>query len=242
MRQLPDDNLQIPVLIDAVDSSGSGFFVNTASEQYLVTAKHVLYKGPKEVLYSNKIELTCYRGDLKTQNVLTLDLSRLSKHIHIHPYADIVAVQIGSIDQLGKLTFLDGVLTPSAQTVGIGKHELHRFDDALVSNEIYVFGFPTSLANAGQIARSTPLLRRGIVAGKYFKNETLILDCHVYEGNSGGLVIEVEEHYSDGNYSRKGKAIGILTEHIPFIHSNHAGQENSGYCVAVPMDRLLELI
>lgn len=43
IRALPDDNLAYPVLITLKNSTGSGFYVNTNTGMYLVTAKHVLF-------------------------------------------------------------------------------------------------------------------------------------------------------------------------------------------------------
>lgn len=49
-KSIPDDNLAYPVRIDLSNCGngntsvqGSGFFLNTGTEEYLVTARHVLF-------------------------------------------------------------------------------------------------------------------------------------------------------------------------------------------------------
>lgn len=42
---IPEDNLSYPVLLQGKNSSGSGFFYNKEDATYLITARHVLFKG-----------------------------------------------------------------------------------------------------------------------------------------------------------------------------------------------------
>ncbi|MEW6184740.1 MAG: hypothetical protein AB1585_03265 [Thermodesulfobacteriota bacterium] len=60
----------------------------------------------------------------------------------------------------------------------------------------------------------------------------------MYQGNSGGLVVEVDEKFPNKYF----KGIGIITNFVPF--RNEGGQEilNSGYAVAVPIDQVSEII
>jgi hypothetical protein len=80
------------------------------------------------------------------------------------------------------------------------------------------------------------LLRKGIIAGKNDVLKAIILDCPIFYGNSGGLVIEVET-MSLGNINYK--AIGLITNFIPY---NKIWLQNSGYSIVVPMDFVEELI
>lgn len=55
-RNIPDDNLAYPVLINLTDCTSnipaikaSGFYLDTGSEQYLVTARHVLFNEAERV-------------------------------------------------------------------------------------------------------------------------------------------------------------------------------------------------
>ncbi len=107
-----------------------------------------------------------------------------------------------------------------------------------------VFGYPSSigLKNAPQIDYNRPLLRKGILAGTNPATRTLILDCPVYFGNSGGPVLEVDRQGLTATF----RIIGVVIQFIPFNET--AGSQtamilsNSGYSVAVPMDFVLELL
>jgi hypothetical protein len=90
------------------------------------------------------------------------------------------------------------------------------------------------------------LLRKGIIAGKT-EDGRLIVDCPVYFGNSGGLVIEVYREAGLNHF----RGIGIAVEMIPFVEELWSKQfnaktgiryENSGYTFVEPMDRILELL
>jgi len=130
--------------------------------------------------------------------------------------------------------------------VGVALDAVKAFDKALTGNDVIVFGYPSSigLKNLPQIDYERPLLRRGIVAGTNASTRSIILDCPVYPGNSGGPVLE-----EDSNGLVKSlKVIGVVIQYVPF--SQVAGSEtlavqilsNSGYSVVAPMDFVLELI
>jgi hypothetical protein len=64
--------------------------------------------------------------------------------------------------------------------------DIKYFKDVNVGNEVYAFGYPTSITSVNPwLNIKLPLLRKGIVAGK---NELL----NAIIGNSGGLVMEGE--------------------------------------------------
>jgi hypothetical protein len=103
------------------------------------------------------------------------------------------------------------------------------------------------IENAKQIDHRTPLVRAGIVAGKNHIDGSVILDCRVDGGNSGGPVLQVSED-TEGN--RKYRVIGLVSEFVPSAEewvSQTRGQvsvniSNSGYAVVEPMDSIWELI
>src|ERR1700693_3163928 len=52
-RALPDDNLAYPVLVQIPGvEEASGFYVNTSTSEYFVTAKHVLFDNKGQLLGS----------------------------------------------------------------------------------------------------------------------------------------------------------------------------------------------
>jgi len=254
---IPEDNLLYPVII-GLDSSatGSGFYLNTPKCIYFVTAKHVLYKqeDKKWVLNGKKAVLQSSSKNLEGQK-FEINLEELLKHKAIisHPTEDLVLVKMGELTGPGQIKISDGVSFVShgdLGIVGMALEGLKKFDDVHVSNDVYIFGFPTSLQNpALGLDFSNPLLRKGIVAGKDIKSKKIILDVPVYFGNSGGLVIESGFNVANP-MTREYRAIGIVLGMIPFINEFKNKQygysnfevENSGYSFALPMDFLLDLI
>ena len=116
-----------------------------------------------------------------------------------------------------------------------------------MSNDIFIFGYPNSLGEKGQLDRSRPLLRKGIVAGKNDLNKSIIIDCPVYQGNSGGLVVE---RWQESITAYLASMIGVVSGFVPFIDRleseafgyGNTTVENSGYAVVTPIDRVLEMI
>ncbi len=61
MRAVPDDNLAYPVLIALKSGEqGTGFFFNTTTASFLVTARHVLFKEKTDELINAKAEIVSY--------------------------------------------------------------------------------------------------------------------------------------------------------------------------------------
>ncbi len=118
---------------------------------------------------------------------------------------------------------------------GISQDSTKLFDDVLTGNAVFVFGYPTSLSTSPHLDIRKPLLRKGIIAGKNKIHKTIVLDCPMYFGNSGGLVIEVERE----PFGEHLKAIGVVSAFVAF---EKKWIENSGYSVAIPMDFVQELL
>jgi len=133
--------------------------------------------------------------------------------------------------------------------LGVSLDAVKHFDDVLIANTIYTFGYPTSIGikEISQIDPLRPLLRFGIIAGTNPSRKTIILDCPSYPGNSGGPVLEVDQV---DLVNRRFQVIGVVSQFVPFaetwINITHKYQNltisNSGYAVAVSMDPVLELI
>jgi hypothetical protein len=119
-----------------------------------------------------------------------------------------------------------------------------RYDEVLVGNDVVVYGYPRSLLfnkqpTQLQLDPLRPLLRRGLIAGLNENNHTIILDCAVYRGNSGGPAVEIE---AEGPM-QKLRVIGIVVEYVPLTEGSEdlSIQFNSGYSIVEPMDPVMEL-
>ena len=214
---------------------------------------HYNFKGAIEKLYkaSQNLELRndeitlfsdvpkCFGG--KGINKIQLQLAKLYKNgqIKYHPSRDVAYIKIG-IPKAGKeqIELLGGVTKKQgAGTIGVAKDNFKLFKDVIVGNRVFVFGYPTSITAIDPwLDISLPLLRKGVVAGKNDVLKTIILDCPVFHGNSGGLVIEVENMSFREN---KFRAIGLITNLVPY---QKKWIQNSGYSIVVPMDFVEELI
>lgn len=259
MRDLPEDNLSYPVLIQLSDgSSGSGFFVNYKDRGFFfVTASHVLFKkeNGKHVLRSKSATLLLYADVVRDKAPILLKISDLEQVLILRDLkADIAVIKVAKCTPVkqgaGKLEWKAGVqkITPG-NIVSVASASLKKFDDVIVSNEVFVLGYPNSLSvpGASQIDYTRPLLRKGIIAGKNDKNKTIILDCPVYFGNSGGLAIEVTQETLT---TRQFRIIGVVSQYVPFVEQLKSLQlgyinrsyENSGYSVVAPSDTILRLL
>lgn len=260
-RAIPDDNLAYPVLISLdTGSRGSGFFLNTETCTYLVTAAHVLFDETSGHLNGKQAKLLFYSKDPKEMgsNIFEVDLAALftSGEIRRHSTEDIAIIHIADAGPSAEpdskiVTMIPGVSVvqkTSKGILGVGLDNVKLFENVLTANPIYVFGYPTSLGikELPQIDPLRPLLRFGIIAGTNPARKTIILDCPSYPGNSGGPVLEVE--YTD--QLQRFRVIGVISEFVPFaetwVNVTHKYENltisNSGYTVAVPMDPVLELI
>lgn len=257
MRNIPDDNLAYPVFIKLENGgTGSGFLLNTGDSMFLISAKHVFFDD-KNNLRSNNAEIDCQTQDINDESIerLTIDLSVVK--ILIHPTSDVAAIHLGDSKENTKLSnwtfyYLDGVIQTQScksETVAVSaKMATKKIKDVLISNDVYLYGYPTSLGlfQSPQFDFSKPLLRKGIVANIYKPQGTIILDCPSFPGNSGGPVVEVE-------YDGRGfhhKVIGVVSQFIPHVQ-NWVNQSNglsntefinSGYSVTVSMDKVFETI
>jgi hypothetical protein len=255
-RAIPDDNLAYPVsIVLEGDGGGSGFFLNTASATYLVTAKHVLLTGDPPKLRANAATLLSYGRDPHDsgKNTFVLDLSALmtAGAIKWHASRDVVVVKIVTIQEQGSVQLLAGVTAlakAASGALGVLITNLEPLSEVLVANEVYVFGYPRSLglAELPQLDPDRPLLRKGIIAGINPAQQSIVIDCAAYPGNSGGPVLEMR----DLGFERHFRIIGLVSEFVPFVEtwteSMHAWKNrnvsNSGYSIVVPVDFILQLI
>lgn len=190
---------------------------------------------------------------------LELDLQELHKknlvvHHRIHDaaivrIADIVLQEDG---QGYKLAFVKGAkkaVNAKSGLVAVNILNTRPFDKVLISNELFLFGYPTSIGieETSQIEPQRPLLRKGIIAEKNVSKRTIIIDCPTYFGNSGGPVMMVEQVSLT---KTEFPIIGLVSEFAPFKETwinithkiSHWEISNSGYSIVTPIDAVLELL
>jgi hypothetical protein len=278
-RSIPDDNLAYPVRIDLSNCGnsnatvqGSGFFLNTGTEEYLVTARHVLFNVAELTQPGHALPLLCKKAKLlassknpkeEQQNKFELDLEKLNidGKVKAHSTRDVAVVQIGvnstqpQADTSKPPTYTVAVIPGVVQIAGapsgvlnVGIDAVKKFDDVLAANDVYILGYPSSIGiqQAPQIDYNTPLVRKGIVAGLNRSNRMIVLDCLTFFGNSGGPVLQT----SHTGLGVRINVIGVVSQYVPFAETwlnttmSYANVQvhNSGYSMAEPMDAVLELI
>jgi len=243
------------------DRFGSGFYLNLETEQYLITARHVLCDENGTLLSSDcKLISSSKDVDVQEEITVTLDLKKLksSGNFMSHENKDVCAVKIGKIERQNNTSksfiihIIDGVKIENGSGVGllgVSPDSIKKLDSILIANEVIVFGYPRSIGikKNSQFDYNRPLLRKGIVANTYPKQGTIILDNCVHPGNSGGPVLEIEKiHANKTNF----KIIGVVSQYIPICETwknqlfDYENKKllNSGYSVAVAMDYVFELI
>lgn len=254
VRALPDDNLGYPVLISIGNSQGSGFYINTDDATYLVTATHVLYTVPTVAnvprqLYNPVFQLLSYSRDPTdlTPNIAVVDTNVLAAaNIMRHAQVDVTVVRLftrRAPDMIVPVAGVAVVQTSRGGILGSTRDTIARLNEVLVGNDVYLFGYPSSLA-LGQVAQINPrrpLLRKGIVAGINNDTNSIILDCPAYPGNSGGPVIEADQV---DVLRRHFRIIGVVDQYVPYADGGRTFtiNANSGYSVIIPMDFVLGLI
>jgi len=246
---LPKNNLAYPARLSVGPKNiGTGFLcISAKNECFLVTARHVLLKDGLEIQQS--VTCTSLASDLVSTVVLHLDCQSLSGsgYLKKHEKADVAVAKLGHREG-DKVQLLEGIKKDESSTgtlVALPQDLIRTFDEAEVSCQIVLMGYPTSLGRSNQLDVTRPLLRHGIIAGKT-ADRRIVLDCPVYFGNSGSLVVEIRQEGKVVHY----RAIGMAVEMIPFeeeLRSNYRSAtierrwHNSGYSLVEPMDRILEL-
>jgi hypothetical protein len=258
---ISEEALRYPALV-IIDNGGSasGFFMNYGENLYFITAKHVFFdqSGTGPVLktanaaifsYPIPVELTAPVG-------FSFDMAKLMSggNVNVHPVKDIVVVRVtgGVKEKKDFVNLVEGVSKKepfAGSIVAVPMSIVKRYGEIVPSNDVFIFGYPTSLGlkKYEQISPDKPLLRKGIVAGKNDKKRAILIDCPSYYGNSGGPCVEVED---TGAVGKRSSLIGVVTEFVPFeekwVNAKYglvnSQIENSGYSVVEPMDTVIELI
>lgn len=251
---LNTDGLAFSCLISLGYSSASGFLMEHGKVLYLVTAKHVLFDGDK--LVNDEIEITCMPGRITDNSVhrLRVDL-RTNPPVYSKEY-DVAIIHLGHSDWNYRSESYGTTLGIGVETIERSKTDallitiehIKNINMVNIGADIFLFGYPTSLGSSAVslFDKTRPLLRKGIVANINKKTNSIILDCAVYPGNSGGPVLEVHTIKDKKHYF----LIGVVSKFIPYEQSwvnmrdriKNIEYLNSGYSVATSMDVVLDLM
>lgn len=240
------ENLTYTTLLslDEGKSTGSGFFFQFKGTDYLVTAKHVLFEGDTLRCKSILISSQNHKGAIDNTRMFEIDATKVN--IIPSPQDDIAIIPFGNLGKsqlFEHITIVqEGTITP----LPINEESIQLLEDIKIANDVFLVGFPTSLIfqNSKHFDPGKPLLRKGIVAGINSLDNTFIIDCSAYYGNSGGPIIE----HGEDNILR---LIGVVSRYIPFVIEWKNNRErsithneflNSGYSVCVPVDAVIKLI
>jgi len=233
--------------------------LNTGTHLYLITAKHVLFDNLN--LRGNTATLKCPSRIISdpTITIYQVNLEALIQagEIFQHPTKDIAGFIIGTINpnpagvgySINLLNGINLIQQGSTGVVSVSSTTGIKFiNQVLISNDVYMYGYPSSLGikQSPQFDYTRPLLRKGIIANLYIAQGTIILDCPVYYGNSGGPAVQVEFH--GNHYSHH--VIGVILQFIPYSENwinqsnniTHTEISNSGYSVALAMDYVFEML
>ncbi len=257
------DLISLAVLIQIGKGYGSGLYLATASAIYLVTARHVFWKAQQDPqtkkikafnLISPVVNILSYSrdSDFESADRVRVDLTILFKNNQIsfsHTH-DVCVFKLADIAN-GKLDLVEGVtkLSPNLNINSAHLSMIKPYADIEIAEDLYVIGYPKALAmiptNAFNFNK--PLVRKGIVSGKN-PNRTIVIDCAVYPGNSGGPVFitekRVEQTEKGLKMSDKRYLAGIVSKFVPWLNNRFKPPhvENSGYGLMVAFDEVIKEI
>ncbi|NBA86059.1 hypothetical protein GVN16_09820 [Emticicia sp. CRIBPO] len=263
--KIHQDNFSYAILlsIDEGKSKGSGFRLKYKGFNFLVSAKHVFYDENNK-LYGDTLIANCPSSPLG-QGQLQLQIDLTAANIFYSKTSDVCVLLLGENHHLttptGHLKYETGdhkrpaqlklkeyveVLEQTAKHITSLEVEATRnLSEIGIANDVYLMGYPTSLGltQSKYFDITKPLIRKGIISGINTNEETFIIDCPSYQGNSGGPVVEQGE---DGYF----RIIGLVSQYIPYETTWYNNRErikntevsNSGFSVCVPFDKINELI
>jgi hypothetical protein len=260
-RDLSKDYLNSPVLVRlSGGQEASGFYVSDKTNVFFVTARHVFFDASCTNLIGDSCTLISWPEDLSRRDpvIMELQLRTLldSKRLRCLTNQDIAVARVATLTTNGFFVTIPNEVTwgrqSTTRTSGIGMMPItmfQTFENAAEGNEIYLFGYPSSLGmeQVPQIEHDKPLLRRGILAGKNYSKKLLILDASVYYGNSGGPVIILNR---DNLGMIVYSLIGVVSQFVPFeevwVNTKHGIRNyqlsNSGYAVVSSLDDVSTLM
>lgn len=265
--KIPEDILCSPVLLLTNVGQGSGIFMRDSSFMYFVTARHNLFSS-ETIKVNNKLD-TIFKFLPKTgklifyphnaikdqQSIIVIDLSGSYNDslVNFDKKQDVAIINIAKISQLNdsvaSTNYTKYIQRNNSSWIhGYSAYLTRKYKEINIGGDIYLFGYPGSigLRQSPQFDYLRPLLRKGIIAGKFEKNKTIIIDSPSYFGNSGGPVYEIIEN-KEGTFVG---LFGLITEYIPYVeqweNKNNGAVNvqtmNSGYSIVTSIDYALDLI
>ena len=242
-------------------SFGSGFFYQDSFNLYLVTARHVVL----DEIYDEKGNIVDYKlksqiglikfyarsSDRSVANEMKCDFLRLfhSGNLRFSRTDDILVAKIARVvwEDYVHVEYFD-FIERIGERSRINPYVLNligNFENTNLGDDVFIFGFPKSLGldKIEQYDFDRPLLRKGTLAGRNIENQTIVIDCPSFGGNSGGPVVEV---FSHGTV----RLIGIVVSFVPFTEYwvnpsykiRNIEIDNSGYSIVEPIDKIMTLI
>lgn len=265
--KVPDQILNSAVLLTTLKVEGTGVFMSDSIFFYFVTARHNIFnlKTKKIGDYADTIcdlidknaQLVFYSRDFTKEEPLIMNIGLDSAYnlgfIGTDYRHDVAVIVLGYYADSTRKTiqyfdFVEKNRSSNVIQTQIEKGGINKYENINLGNDIILVGYPSSigLSKQPQFDYTRPLLRKGIVAGKYNRLESIIIDCPTFAGNSGGPVFERVESFFSISY----KLIGIATEYIPYIENwenklngaVNVQTMNSGYTIVAPIDHALKLI
>lgn len=242
----------VAVLIQTSSGSGSGFYIQDSSRKFvsLVTAGHVLIDLQKSLLYSDTALFISYKKNSQRDNRDSFKVSLMSAYrsgmLKFDIVNDVAVVKFAVTNgpAINYLPFVTKITLTNTYLNPLEIHQVKRIFDIETMSDIYTLGYPKSLSLNINFDYNRPLIRHGIVAGVDLVKNKIIADCPTYQGNSGGMVFEVNK------FSGKIILIGLVSQFVPF--EEHWKNEaygyyntnvyNSGYTVVSPVDAILTQI
>jgi hypothetical protein len=198
-------------------SDGTGFFVQSGEELYVVTARHVAEKG-----YDLRAEVRSI--NLKTGGIEVIFLNLPRKRWVYHPqqgdanarYVDVAVMKINWMMDHQVMTFLYDI--DKGKEV---KGNQLPLQDPEPPQPVLVFGFPSEIGF--ELTEQRPLGRLGIISmvagskflkmeGKFVEERACLVDIEAFPGNSGSPVINQFNHVTDPKIKLLGLLIGTNTQ------------------------------
>jgi hypothetical protein len=249
--KLPTARLGYSALLslDTGASTGSGFQLSHNLQKVLVTAKHVLFNRKDEIrCESLVISFQTPKGQETDIEIIGIE-NIADANIVFSVQNDLALILLAERESLETpfeyKEYVNIYQNGNVDNAFIDSSETRLLDQIGVGNDVFLLGYPTSLffQSVKHFDIRKPLLRKGIIAGLNVGDNTFIIDCPAYYGNSGAPVIEVCE---DDSF----KVVGLVSRYVPFVVEWKNSREsvtnteylNSGYSVCVPMDVVYDLI